>query len=795
MSNPIILPVKNSRQKQQFLEFPWKLYRGDPNWIPPLRSNQKEMVGYKPSPFYARNSIQTFLAYRDGEVCGRIAGILNQGHIAQYNDRRGFFGFFDCIDDQTVANGLFDAVRHWFAAQDIHQLRGPTNPSLNHELGLLIEGFDSSPTFMMTYNPPYYEKLVENYGFRKTQDLFAFWGHIDMLPKIGEKLRPLCLQIIERYDVKLRSLDRSRFREDVELFLSIYNRSLVNTWGFVPMSADELRHMAAGLRHIIVPEMTVAAEVDGRVVGVAFGLPDYNPRIKDIDGRLFPFGFLHLLRNRQAIKRIRLISTNVLPEYQRMGIGMVLMHGLVPKAIEWGLQEAEFSWVLESNSLSFGALKKGGAKITKTYRLYDLEWPAEEGIHVATTIGSETEPSAEAAGTPKALAGPSQAARGTALVPQPSPVEIRPVMSPADLDRFVKLPWKIYADDPHWVPPLITEVKEFLNPRKHPFYEHGQAAQFIALRGEEVLGRILVSEDPLYNEQHGCQLGCFGMFESIDDRQVAHGLLNRAADWLRERRLTQIRGPIDYSINYPCGLLVDGFDSPPRIMMNHNPRYYAELLESWGLTKAMDAYAWWFIDSLNLADKWRPRLERLMKRNRVVVRPFNLSNFAEDVLRCKEIYNAAMNDMWGFVRLTDAEFQYLAAQLKKLTDPRQVLLAEINGRPVGVSITLPDINEAIRPLNGRLTSYGLPIGAIKFLRNKRHIKTARMVILDVLKEYRRRGVAEMLILNTLDYGKNVLGYTSAELSWTFEDNEAINRTIESVGAKRYKTYRMYDKAV
>ena len=186
------------------------------------------------------------MAYRDGEVCGRIAAILNQGHIAQYNDRRGFFGFFDCVDDQEAANGLFDAVRQWFADQDIHRLRGPTNPSLNHELGLLIEGFDSPPTFMMTYNPPYYARLIENYGFRKTQDLYAFWGHVDMLPKIAQKLRPVAEQIMERYNVKLRPVDKSNFQQDVEMFLSIYNRSLANTWGFVPMSSDEVAHTARG---------------------------------------------------------------------------------------------------------------------------------------------------------------------------------------------------------------------------------------------------------------------------------------------------------------------------------------------------------------------------------------------------------------------------------------------------------------------------------------------------------------------------------------------------------------------
>ena len=280
-------------------------------------SDQKEMVGYRPHPFYARNSVQTFLAYRGGEVCGRIAAILNQGHNAQYNDRRGFFGFFDCRDDQEAANGLFDAVRQWFAEQDIHRLRGPTNPSLNYELGLLIDGFDSPPTFMMTYNPPYYERLIENYGFRKTQDLYAFWGHIGHAAEDRRETaadRRADHRAIQRQAPHAGQVAVPARRGDV---LSIYNRSLVNTWGFVPMSADEIRHMAGGLRHIIVPEMAIAAEIDGRVVGAAFGLPDYNPRIKEINGRLFPFGFIHLLRNRRAIKRIRLISTNVLPEYQR----------------------------------------------------------------------------------------------------------------------------------------------------------------------------------------------------------------------------------------------------------------------------------------------------------------------------------------------------------------------------------------------------------------------------------------------------------------------------------------------
>jgi GNAT superfamily N-acetyltransferase len=373
MADLSVRPVASRRERKLFLEFLWTLYRGDPNWVPPLRMDQKELVGYARHPFYRRNSVQTFLAFRGQEVCGRIAAILNRDHNERHKEQRGFFGFFECVDDQQVANALFDAARQWFAAQDIHTLRGPVNPSLNYTLGLLIDGFDSPPTFMMTYNPPYYERLVEGYGFRKAQDLYAFWGHISMLPPVAEKLMPVCEQIIAHEGVVLRPLDKRRFMDDVMAFLTIYNRSLTNTWGFVPMSDEEVRHTAKGLRHLMVPELAVGAEIDGRLVGVCFCLPDYNGRIKEIDGRLFPFGFLRLLRNKRAIKRVRVISTNVLPEFQLLGLGLVLLRALVPMASAWELEEAEFSWVLESNSLSRGSLQKGGAKLAKTYRLYDYE--------------------------------------------------------------------------------------------------------------------------------------------------------------------------------------------------------------------------------------------------------------------------------------------------------------------------------------------------------------------------------------------------------------------------------------
>ena len=386
-------------------------------------------------------------------------------------------------------------------------------------------------------------------------------------------------------------------------------------------------------------------------------------------------------------------------------------------------------------------------------------------------------------------------ARGASAPSAGVAVEVREVRSAGDRTRFVRCPYPIYAHDPHWVAPLEVEVREFIDPRKHPFLRHGMAAQFIALRDGRPVGRILVSDDPHYNAQHNASVGCFGLFESVDDQQVAHPLLEAAANWIRGRGRSQMMGPVDYSTNYPLGLLVDGFDTPPRVMMNHHPRYYAALLESWGLAKVKDVFGWWFVDPLDLTNRWRSLIERVERRNGVVVRPFRLDDFDADVACCRSIYNAARRDNWGFVKLTDAEFRYLAEQIRRVAKPELVLIAESKGQPVAFSVTLPDVNEAIKPLHGRLTQFGAPIGMLRLLWRLPRVKTARMMVLDVVEEYRRRGIAELLIYRTLHRGMTSGDYTAAELSWTLEDNRLINRAIEAVGGEAYKTYRIYQKTL
>ncbi|MGA0038458.1 MAG: N-acetyltransferase [Pirellulales bacterium] len=375
MAEVSVKPVTTRGEQRRFVDLPWRIYQDDPCWRPPLRMAQEELLGFRHHPFYDRSKSLSFLATRGGRDVGRITAIVNAGHVERYGENRGFFGFFECDDDLPAAEALFTAARDWLDAQGMSTVRGPTNPTLNYECGLLIDGFDTPPFFMMTHNRPYYADLVEAQGLGKIEDLYAFWGEMSMLDTVDSKLGVMVEGVKERFGVTVRPLDQSRFADEVKMFLDIYNSSLGGTWGFVPLTDGEVRHMAHSLKYLIVPELALVAEVDGKPIGSVFCLLDYNDRIKAINGRLFPFGFLQLLWNKRAIKRMRAVSTNVVPEYQAWGVGLVLMAALVPRLYDWGMKEVEFSWVLESNHLSKRTLERGGAIVTKKYRLYQNDPP------------------------------------------------------------------------------------------------------------------------------------------------------------------------------------------------------------------------------------------------------------------------------------------------------------------------------------------------------------------------------------------------------------------------------------
>ena len=375
-----------------------------------------------------------------------------------------------------------------------------------------------------------------------------------------------------------------------------------------------------------------------------------------------------------------------------------------------------------------------------------------------------------------------------------SDIEVSEVTTRRERSAFIKFPWRIYPNDSAWVPPLIIERKAFLNRNRHPFYQHGDAALFLARKNSEIVGRIMASDDPNYNSLHQSNVGCFGLFECIDDHDAAAALFEAAANWLRKKGRAEMMGPIDYSTNYVCGLLIDGFQFRPTILTAHNPPYYRQLIENCGFTKTKDWYAWWFDDPAKAAMHLRRLAMRFNARCPAVIRPANLRNLRDESRRLRKIYNQAWEKNWGFVPFTEAEIEFMTNELKPLLVPEFAWIAEVGDEPVGFTLCLPDINVVLRDLNGRLLRFGLPIGLIKLLLYKRHIRKGRLIALGVVEKYRRAGVAEMLVLRVMEETMLKRGITG-ELSMTLEDNFMINRFLEAIGAQRYKTYRIYSRSI
>ena len=375
-----------------------------------------------------------------------------------------------------------------------------------------------------------------------------------------------------------------------------------------------------------------------------------------------------------------------------------------------------------------------------------------------------------------------------------SSIEITEVRSPAERDAFIKFPWRIYANDPVWVPPLIIERKEFLDRKKHPFYEHGDAALFVARRDGELVGRILASDDPNYNALHQSNVGFFGMFESIDDQQVANSLLDAAAKWLRQRGRDQIIGPIDYSLFYLCGVLIEGAEFAPMILTAHNPPYYAGLIERSGFEKEIDLYGWWFADPTDAAQRLRKLAGALEKRRPVTLREVKSSDLPKEAPRMREIYHQAWRKNWGFSEFTEKEFEHMTKEMKPILIPGLLWVAEINGEPAGFILCVPDINVAMKKINGRLTTFGLPIGLAKLLYYKSRIKTVRLLAMGVVPKHRRHGVAEMLVLRIIEEAMIKRGFVG-ECSLILENNIMMNRFLDAIGAEKYKTYRIYRRSL
>jgi GNAT superfamily N-acetyltransferase len=372
-----------------------------------------------------------------------------------------------------------------------------------------------------------------------------------------------------------------------------------------------------------------------------------------------------------------------------------------------------------------------------------------------------------------------------------SDVLVTPVRTRRDFHQFLKLPWRIYRRNSAWVPPLLFDLKKLLNPRKHPFHRHAEVQYFLARRGTEAVGRIAAIVNHQYVQFQQDQTGFFGFFESINDQQVASALLQAAERWVAAYGMRRILGPMNFSTNEECGVLVDGFQEPPKVMMPYNHPYAARLIEAGGYTKAKDLLAY-LIDATKRTAPERlvQGVARLQKHHAITIRPIDLRRFQQDVTLLLEVYNSAWERNWGFVPLTTEEIDDLARQLRLVGDPHLCLIAETKDEAVGFALALPDYNQVLRRLNGKL----FPFGIFKALWHQRHINAARVLTLGLKPGFRRMGIDAMLYLRLWEEApKN--GYPFVECSWILEDNWPMRRGLERMGAQLYKTYRIYEKSL
>lgn len=375
-------------------------------------------------------------------------------------------------------------------------------------------------------------------------------------------------------------------------------------------------------------------------------------------------------------------------------------------------------------------------------------------------------------------------------------VEVTPVRTVAQRDAFVRFQVDHYVGDPNFVPPILAERRDFVDPKKNPFLRHARLQLFLATRKGEVVGRIAAIDDPHYNQFHNTEVGFFGMFESVNDPKVASALFDAAALWIRGQGMKSMLGPVNLSTNHDCGLQVEGFSESPAMMMPYNHRYYPQLFEANGLKKAKDLWSWELSTSMAPPEKVVRVAERLREQEGVTVRALDLQDFNSEVRRIKQIYNAMLERQWGFVPMSDEEFDFIVERLRPLVLLRSELcfIAEVAGEPVAFSLTLPDANVGLKAAGGYLTRFGLPIGLAKLAWATRANDRLRVLMLGIKPGYQKRGIDALLYTSTMHAARQ-LGYSGGELGWTLEDNHLINRALESMGARPYKTYRLYERKV
>ncbi len=366
-----IITVSNKKQLNQFIKFPWKIYKDDPHWVPPLLMDIKKR--FKSSfSFFNFGQQECYLAYKDGELVGRIAAIKNDLYNETHKDKTGFFGYFECINDQAVANKLFDTAKAWLQDKGLNIMHGPASPSSNHDYGLLVEGFDDSPRMMMTYNPKYYIDLITNYGFEKTMGLLAYkMTKEDVLG--NPKLQRVADIAQKRAKMTIRPVNMKKIKEEVQHIKNLWNEAWEDNYGFVPMTDAEIDELAEDIKPIAEPSLILFGEIDGEVVGMGIALLDYNYVFKQMNGRLLPFNFLKIFTQKKKIEWLRVIVLGISPKYQGKGLDAVFYNTLIQNGFKLGLKYGEASWILEDNVMMNRGMKVVNGEVYKRYNVYEVK--------------------------------------------------------------------------------------------------------------------------------------------------------------------------------------------------------------------------------------------------------------------------------------------------------------------------------------------------------------------------------------------------------------------------------------
>lgn len=367
-----IRPVKTKKELMQFIKLPWKIYKNDPNWVPHLIMDRKKILDRNHNPFFKHGDMELFLAEKNGELCGRIAAIKNDLHNKYNEDNVGFFGFFECTDDQQVANALFDTAKQWLKSEGFDAMRGPANPSSNDEWGMLLEGFDDQPRILMPYNPEYYLKLCDNYGLKKVKDLNAYKIENKKI-LASEKLKRVAEIARQRSGMVIEQLDMKNFNRDLEKVKYVYNKAWAPNWGFVPLTEDELDAMAKDLKPLAEPSLVLFGRVKDETVGFALVIIDYNYAFKKMNGRLFPFGWVRMFTEKKKIPWCRIITLGLIPEYQKKGLDATFYYEIVTRAANLGIYLGEASWILEDNAMMNRGAEVMNGELYKKYRVFQME--------------------------------------------------------------------------------------------------------------------------------------------------------------------------------------------------------------------------------------------------------------------------------------------------------------------------------------------------------------------------------------------------------------------------------------